>query len=124
MTTNCCRQSLGCLWAVNSFKHVASLICFHSIPCASYQSKVLPDMVLKAADSQFLFSRLCTLPILLVLKLMVATLRSFEIIGLGGEAIQFITSCQQYHCCFMTRQESYLLLSLQFHGHSLKVLQF
>ena len=69
-------------------------------------------MVFQPVDSPLLFTRLCTLPISLALKLMVVTLRASEIIVLVGEAIQFITDCQQYHCCFMTKQESYLLLRL------------
>lgn len=90
-------------WEANFFKRLGGFICFHSIQHTNYHSqKSCPHMVFKAADSQFLFTRLCTLPIPLALKLMVATLRSSEIIGLGGKAIQFITSCQQYHCCFMT----------------------
>ena len=101
--TDHCRPSLGFLWEDNSFKHLAHLICFDSIPCTNYHSqKTCPDMVSEPANSHLLFTGLCSLPIPLALKLMVATLRASEIIGLDGEAIQFIISCQQYHCCFMT----------------------
>lgn len=106
------------------FKHLADVICFHSVPCTNYQSqKSCPDVVFEPAVSHLLFNGHCTLPIPLALKLMVATLRASEIIGLDGEGIQFITPCQQYHCCIMTRQEFYLMLRLEFHGHSLKLLQ-
>lgn len=69
-------------------------------------------MVFQPVDAPLLFTRLCTLPIPLALKLMVVTLRASEIIVLVGEAIQFITYCQQYYCCFTTKQEFYLLLRL------------
>lgn len=111
--TDCCRPSLGFLWEDNSSKHLADLICFHSIPCTNCHSqKSCPYMVFEPIDSHLLFTGLCSLPITLALKLMVATLKASEIIGLDGEAMQFIISCQQYRCCFMTKRETYLLLRL------------
>ena len=111
--TECCRPSFGFLWEDNSLKHLANLTCFNSVPCTNCHSqKTCPDMVFEPADSPLFFTGLCSLPFPLALKLMVATLRASEIIGLYGEAIQFIISCQQYHCCFMTKQEPYLLLTL------------
>lgn len=68
------------------------LTCFHSMDNLP-QPKALSGLAFLSVDSLLLFSRPWTLPILLVLKLMVATLRSSEIIGLGGKAVQFITSC-------------------------------
>lgn len=45
--TDCCRPSLVFLWEDNSFKHLADLICFDSIPCTNYHDqKTCPDMVL------------------------------------------------------------------------------
>lgn len=111
--TDCCKLSLGFLWKDSSFKHLTNLICLYSIPCTNYHSqKSCPDTVFKPTDSHLLFTELCVLLIPLALKLMVATLRASEITGLDEEAIQFIISCQQFHCCFMTKQESYLLLRL------------
>lgn len=43
-------------------------------------------MIFEPEDSHLLFTGLCALPILLSLKLMVATLRASEIKGLDGEA--------------------------------------
>lgn len=59
---------------------------FVSVPFHVSKS-LCPDRTLQPAESQFLCTSLCSLHLPLVLKLIGVTLRSFEIIALGGEAI-------------------------------------